>query len=77
MAQPARRPAPEEAPTYDPRSIQRALLEQRARREARIAHKRRRRNGRIRFFVVIFALLGGAIALGVVVWHEIQRLFGL
>jgi hypothetical protein len=77
MAQPARRAVPDEAPSYDPRSIQRTLLEQRARRESRIAHKRRRRNARIRFFIVILALLGGAIALGIVVWHEIQRLFGL
>jgi hypothetical protein len=78
MAQPARRHAsPDEAPHYDPRSIQRTMLEQRARRKARVAHKRGRRDARIRFFIVILALLGGAIALGVVAWHEIQRLFGL
>jgi hypothetical protein len=78
MAQPARRPeAAEEAPPYDPRAIERTLLEQRARREARLARKRASRNARIRFFVVIFALLGGAVALGVLVWQEIQRLFGL
>jgi hypothetical protein len=78
MAQPARRhTAPDEAPSYDPRSIQRALLEQRARRESRVAHQRARRHARIRFFIVILALLGGAIVLGIFAWHEIQRLFGL
>ena len=78
MAEPARgQTAADEAPHYDPRTIQRTLFEQRARREARIAHKRARVHARVRFFVVIFALLGGAIALGVVVWQEIQKLFGL
>jgi hypothetical protein len=78
MAEPARRQtAAEEAPHYDPRSIERTLLEQRARRESRLAHKRGRRNARIRFFVVILALLGGAVAIGAVVWQEIQKLFGL
>jgi hypothetical protein len=78
MAEPARRGrATEEAPTYDPRSIERALAEQRARRAARTARERARRNARIRFFAVIVALLAGAVALGVVAWHEIQRLFGL
>ena len=78
MAQPARRHAPtEQVPEYDPRAIERTLLEQRRRREVRVARERARRNARIRFFVVIVALLAAAIALGVLVWHEIQRLFGL
>jgi hypothetical protein len=78
MAEPARRQtAAEEAPPYDPRAIERTLLEQRARREARVAHKRAKGHARIRFFVVILALLGGAAALGFLVWQEIQRLFGL
>lgn len=53
------------------------MLEQRARREARLARQRARRNARLRFFVVIVALLGGALALGVLAWQQIQRLFGL
>jgi hypothetical protein len=78
MARPARRPAAaEEAPEYDPRAIERTLLEQRLRREARLARERDRRNARIRFFLVMLALLGGAIAIGVLIWREIQRLFGL
>jgi hypothetical protein len=78
MAEPARRQtAADEAPHYDPRSIERTLLAQRARREARVAQKRAKGHARIRFFVVIFALLGGAIALGFLIWQEAQRLFGL
>jgi hypothetical protein len=78
MAEPARRhAAAEEAPPYDPRAIERTLIEQRARRQARVAHKQARRHAHIRFFVVILALLGGATALALLVWHQIQNLFGL
>ena len=78
MAEPARRQsAAEEAPPYDPRAIQRTLIEQRARREARLARKRARGHARIRFFVVVLALLAGAAALGILVWQEVQNLFGL
>ena len=78
MAEPARRQAAaDEAPHYDPRSIERTLVEQRARRKSRVARKRAVRHARIRFFVVILALLGGASALGFLVWHEVQNLFGL
>ena len=78
MAEPARREtATEEAPPYDPRAIERTLIEQRARREARVARKRARRHAHIRFFVVVLALLGCAAALGVLVWQEVQNLFGL
>lgn len=78
MAQSARRhEAAEEAPPYDPGAIERTLLEQRRRRDSRVAHKRARRNAQIRFLFVILALLGGTIALGVIVWRQIQHLFGL
>jgi hypothetical protein len=78
MAEPARRHAvPEEAPEYDPRSIERTVLEQRRRREARLARQRTQRNARIRFLFVIVTLLAASIALGILVWHQIQRLFGL
>jgi hypothetical protein len=78
MAEPARRQtAAEEAPPYDPRAIERTLIEQRARREARVAHKRARGHARMRFFIVVLALLGGAAALGILVWQEVQNLFGL
>jgi hypothetical protein len=78
MAEPARRDtATEEAPPYDPRAIERTLIEQRARREARVARKRARRHAHIRFFVVVLTLLGCAAALGILVWQEVQNLFGL
>jgi hypothetical protein len=78
MAEPARRQtAAEEAPPYDPRAIERTLVEQRARREARVERKRAVRHAHIRFFIVIHARLGGAVALGFFVWQEVENLFGL
>jgi hypothetical protein len=78
MAEPARRQtAAEEAPPYDPRAIERTLVEQRARREARVERQRAVRHAHIRFFIVILALLGGAVALGYFVWQEVENLFGL
>jgi type VI protein secretion system component VasF len=78
MAEPARRARlTEDVPRYDPRNVERALREHRARRHARHEHKRRQQHARIRFFIVVVALLGLALFVGIVVWHQIQRLFGL
>ncbi len=78
MAEPAPQESPaQEAPRYDPHAIERRLAHERAKREARLAHKRGRRYAGIRFFVVILVLLGLTGLLAFVVWHEIQRLFGI
>ena len=78
MAEPARpRERVEEAPSYDPRSITRRLAHERAKRKARMAHKRRRRYAHIRFLVTIVVLIGLIVFCALVVWHEIGRLFGI
>lgn len=78
MAEPARpQRRVDEAPAYDPRSITRRLAQERARRKARMAHKRRRRHAHIRFFVAIAVLIGLIVFLALVVWHEVGRLFGI
>lgn len=79
MAQPARRSqAADEHPPLDPeRAVDRAYHHHRARRRARIEHRRTVRHARVRFWVVVLVLVGATIALAVVVWHEVQRLFGL
>jgi hypothetical protein len=64
-------------PGYDPRAVERAYVAHRAQREARLRRARARRNGRIRFLVVMAILLALAIYLAVTVWREIQQLFGL
>ncbi len=78
MAQPARRrePADEDVP-LDPIAVERAYRRERARRRARERRQQETTLARFRFYAVMLVLLGGAIALLVLVWHEVQHLFGL
>jgi hypothetical protein len=62
---------------YDPDAVQRRYAAERARRNERIRRVRARRYARLRFFVVLVALLALSGYLGVMLWREIQRLFGL
>jgi hypothetical protein len=78
MASPAPRSrTPEAPPDYDPGSIRRRLALARARREARLEQKRWRRAAQIRFAVVLLFLLAVIVAIGVFIYLEIQRLFGI
>ncbi len=78
MAQPARRPPPvEDAPPIDPSAVRRAYHFHRARRRARLERRRESRRARVRFWVVLAALLTLSVFLSLTIWHEIQRLFGL
>jgi fatty acid desaturase len=78
MAEAARedRPAAEPAP-FDPHAVQRAYRLERARRRARDERTRARRLAAVRFAVFLLALLALSVFLGLTVWEEIQRLFGL
>jgi hypothetical protein len=78
MAHPARRvaPAPEDPPV-DPTVVDRAYLYHRARRRARLEHKREQGRARLRFLVVLLVLVGLAVFLVLTTWHEIQSIFGL
>jgi hypothetical protein len=77
MARPERSPLQGEAPPIDPYAVDREYRRHRARRHARVQHKRRTRHAHLRFWIVLLLLVAGLIALTVVVWHEIQHLFGL
>jgi hypothetical protein len=78
MAQPAqRRPAFEEPPLVDPSEIERAYRLHRARRHARLERRRETQLARVRFWLVLFALVIAIAVVGVTVWREIERLFGL
>jgi len=61
----------------DPTAIERRYRLERARRRARERHKQETTLARFRFYAVMLVLGVAAIALLVLVWHEIQRLFGL
>ena len=75
MATPARKP--DTPPKYDPSSIGRRLAHARARREARLEHKRSKRAGKVRYAIVMLFLISVIVAIGVFIYLEIQRLFGI
>jgi hypothetical protein len=78
MAEPARRrDAVEDPPPIDPSAIDRAYRFHRARRRAREERVRERGLARLRFWAVLLALLVLTAYLSLVVWHQIERLFGL
>jgi hypothetical protein len=78
MAEPATRSrAGDDAPMFDPVAVDRAYLQERARRRARIERSRARRRAAIRFWVVLLALLALAALLMLTTWREVERLFGL
>ena len=78
MAEPARRRHVKVAPPVDPApAVDRAYHLHRARRRARIEHRRNTRRASLRFWIFLLVLLGLTVFLAVTVWREIQRLFGL
>jgi hypothetical protein len=78
MAEPARRPdAVEEPPLPDPIAVERAYRFHRTRRRIRQERKEERALARLRFFAVLLALLVLTAYVTLVVWRQIERLFGL
>ena len=78
MAEPARRrDAVEDPSPVDPAAIDRAYRFHRARRRAREEQVRERGLARLRFWVVLLTLLVLASYLSLVVWRQVERLFGL
>lgn len=79
MAEPARqRPvAPTEEPPVDPTAIDRAYRAHRARRRARVEHRREQTRARLRFVVATVILVACVLTLFVLIWREVQSVFGL
>jgi hypothetical protein len=84
MAEPATRsPAgDDEAPAFDaipidPSAVDRAYLQERARRRARIERSRARRRAGLRFWLVLLGLVAVSVLLTLTIWREVERLFGL
>ncbi len=78
MAEPARQPdAVEEPPLPDPISVERAYRFHKTRRRIRQERKQERALARLRFFAVLLALLVLSAYLSLIVWRQIERLFGL
>jgi hypothetical protein len=68
---------PTEPPPLDPTAVDRAYRYHRAKRHARVEHRRERRRAGLRFWAVGGMLLLACLVLGVTIWDEITRLFGL
>ena len=77
MAEPARRTdAVEEPPLPDPIAVERAYRFHRTRRRIRQERKEERALARLRFFAVLLALLVLTAYVTLIVWRQIERLFG-
>jgi hypothetical protein len=78
MAGPAQRSRSRaEAPPLDPHAVDRAYRFYRAKRYARIEHRRETRKARARYWAVLGLLLLACLVVAVTVWAEISKLFGL
>ena len=66
-----------EAPPLDPTAVDRAYRFYRARRYAKIEHRRETRMARARFWAFLGLLLLACLVVAVTVWGEITKLFGL
>jgi hypothetical protein len=61
----------------DPTAIQRNYRRQRIKRRVRQERAREKSLAALRFWLVLLAVLGVSVGLAVVIWNQIQRLFGL
>ncbi len=78
MAQPARRPEMvDESLELDPAAVQRAYRLHRARRRAHRERRRETKRAQLRFWFVLLGLIALSIYLSIVIWHQIERTFGL
>ena len=75
MALPERQRAEEDL--LDPTAIQRNYRRQRIKRRAREDRAREKTLAGFRFWLAVTAVLATSIGLAIVIWNQIQRLFGL
>jgi len=78
MSEPATRsPAGDDPPPFDRIAVDRAYLQERARRRARVERTRARRRAGLRFWLVLLGLIAVSLLLALTIWREVERLFGL
>jgi len=75
MALPERKQVEEEL--LDPIAVQRNYRRQRIKRRAREERAYEKNLARLRFWLALTAVIATSIGLALVIWNEIQRLFGL
>jgi len=67
----------DESLELDPAAVQRAYRLHRARRRAHRERRRETKRARLRFWFVLLGLIALSIYLSIVIWHQIERTFGL
>ena len=77
MAEPAKKAPSEDPPVSDPSAIARAYRLHRAKRRVRQERTRARRQANVRFWIVLLGLLALSVYVSIIIWHQVQKLFGL
>ena len=78
VAEPARGSTQaDDPPLVDPGAVERAYRRERARRRARVEHRRETRYAGLRFWAIMWILLVLCVVAGLWIWQEIQITFGL
>jgi hypothetical protein len=78
MAQPARRPElVDESLELDPVAVQRAYQLHRARRRVHRNRRRETKRANLRFWFVLLVLVAASVYMSIIIWHQIERTFGL
>ena len=75
MAQPERQPLEDEL--LDPTAIPRNYRRERIRRRVREDRARERQLARLRLWLALTAVVATSIGLAIVIWNQIEQLFGL
>jgi hypothetical protein len=75
MALPERKQVEEEL--LDPIAVQQNYRRQRIKRRAREERAYEKNLARLRFWLALTAVIATSIGLALVIWNQIQRLFGL
>jgi hypothetical protein len=77
MAEPARRPdAADAPPSFDPTAVERRYRFHRTRRRIRQQRRQERALARLRFLAVSLSLLVASAYVSLIVWRQVERLFG-
>lgn len=77
MAERARDVAPEDAPPVDPHAVSVRYRREKAKRRARVRHRRATKWAGFRFWLVVLALVAASIFIVLVLLREVEQLFGL
>jgi len=77
VARSTREATQDDIPLVDHEAVRDTVRLQRARRKARIEHRKRTRRAGLRFWVVLVLLVVAGVVLSITIWNEIQNLFGL